>query len=142
MIFYINGYYYPSELYRLLIFASILVVEFAHNKALLTFVIKQYTLVIDSSGMLVGVWYIALPSICHLSRIQLWSKSPLLQPCINNFYWIFATITFQKLEDANHKLVEKQAILHEANEKLLEVKERLEELQRQYEEKLAHKEEL
>ena len=57
-------------------------------------------------------------------------------------YWIFATITFQKLEDANHKLAEKQAILHEAKEKLREVKERLEELQRQYEEKLAHKEEL
>lgn len=44
-------------LYRLLIFASILVVEFAHKKRLLTFVIKQYTLVIDSGGMLVGVWY-------------------------------------------------------------------------------------
>ena len=57
VILYINGYYYRSELNRLLIFASILVVEFAHNKALLTFVIKQYTLVIDSSGMLVGVWY-------------------------------------------------------------------------------------
>ena len=46
-------------------------------------------------------------------------------------YWIFATITFQKLEDlANHKLAEKQAILHEAKEKLREVKERLEELHR------------
>ena len=58
-------------------------------------------------------------------------------------YWILTTITFQKLEDlANHKLAEKQAILHEAKEKLREVKESLEELHRQYEEKLAHKEEL
>ena len=41
-------------LYRLLIFASILVVEFAHKKRLLTFVIKQYTLVIDSTS-----WYVS-----------------------------------------------------------------------------------
>ena len=48
----------------------------------------------------------------------------------------------KKLEQANKQLAEKQATLHEAKEKLREVKEKLDELQRQYEEKLATKEEL
>lgn len=48
----------------------------------------------------------------------------------------------KKLEQANRQLAEKQANLHEAKEKLREVKEKLEALQRQYEEKLATKDDL
>jgi dynein heavy chain len=46
------------------------------------------------------------------------------------------------LHDAEQKLAEKQATLAEARAKLQEVKEKLESLQKQYEEKLATKEEL
>ena len=48
----------------------------------------------------------------------------------------------KKLEQANRQLAEKQANLQEAKEKLREVKEKLETLQRQYEEKLATKDDL
>ena len=48
----------------------------------------------------------------------------------------------QRLNDANTKLAEKQASLAEARAKLQAVKEKLEYLQKQYEEKLATKEDL
>ena len=48
----------------------------------------------------------------------------------------------QRLHDAEQKLAEKQATLAEARAKLQEVKEKLDSLQKQYEEKLATKEEL
>ena len=56
------------------------------------------------------------------------------------FFSVF--VLLQRLEDANHKLSEKQKSLAEAREKLQEVKDKLESLQKQYEEKLVTKEEL
>ena len=48
----------------------------------------------------------------------------------------------KRLEAANRQLAEKQASLHEAKEKLREVKDKLDQLQKEYEEKLATKEDL
>ena len=48
----------------------------------------------------------------------------------------------KRLEAANRQLAEKQASLREAKEKLREVKDKLETLQKEYEEKLATKEDL
>ena len=48
----------------------------------------------------------------------------------------------KRLEAANRQLAEKQASLREAKEKLREVKDKLDQLQKEYEEKLATKEDL
>ncbi len=48
----------------------------------------------------------------------------------------------KRLEAANRQLAEKQASLREAKDKLREVKDKLEQLQKEYEEKLATKEDL
>lgn len=60
--------------------------------------------------------------------------------CIHEL--ISLTYHLQRLNDANTKLAEKQASLAAARAKLQAVKDKLDNLQKQYEEKLATKEEL